>query len=90
MGNSPQDKSTGELKRLPQTVEEALNFFFWEFVFQCHQAVIHQLTASLEVHVAMEGVSGMCLSAGLKAWLKTLNTWGHKLVQGFLILFFFH
>lgn len=37
----------------------------------------------------MEGVSGMCLSAVLKAWLKTLNTWGHKLVQGLLILFYF-
>lgn len=88
MGNSPQDKSTRELKWLPQTVEEALNFFFWEFVFQCCQSVIHQPTVSLEVCVAMEGVSGMCLSAVLKAWLKTLNTWGHKLVQGLLILFY--
>lgn len=29
----------------------SLNFVFWEFVFQYHQSMIHQSTASLEVCV---------------------------------------
>lgn len=68
--------STGELKRLPWTVEEALNFFFLEFVFQCWQSVIRQPTVSPEVSMVLEGVSDMWLSLVLEAWLKPLYTWG--------------
>lgn len=70
-----------------------MNFFFWEFVFQCCQSVIHQPTVSLEVCVAMEGVSGMCLSAVLKeSMAEDFEYLGSQIGAGFIdfILYFFH
>lgn len=90
MRNLLQDKSTRELKWLSQTVEKALNFL-WDCIPVPVSYWFNQPTVSLEVHIAMVGVSSMCFSAILKTWLKTLNSWDHEVMQGLLtIIFFFH